>query len=258
MDEFTGENADIQAFKDKKNISLDLNTEFVPNNPYNTTVNTTGFGQSHILKGESEKSGFFETAVAEAEELNIYYKTFHAGYNRFIAQPSPLDDIHSPDWSPKSDPSKFVDIKPEFLNYAYQAQGPKDLEYRLQRIRAEQNHSEILANGGFTAKVLGGLVGIATDPMSYIPIIGLAKYAKFSPTILKSVQQTLPGVATYSVVQSAAEQTDKINGNLQDFFTHAAINTVFATAIFGGLAATGLSIEKMNLWNLRNLGKEYL
>ncbi len=258
MDEFTGENADIQAFKEKKNISLDLTTEFVPNNPYTTTVNANGLGQSSVLEGETEKSGFFETAKAEAEEFNIYYKTFHAGYNRFINQPSPLDNTHSADWSPKSDPSKFVDVKPEFLNYAYQAQGPKDLEYRLQRIREEQHHSEILANGGFAAKVLGGLVGIATDPMSYIPIIGLAKYAKFAPTILKSIQKTLPGAATYSVVQAAAEQTDKISGNLQDFFTHAAINTVFTTAIFGGIGAIGLSMDKMNLWNLRKLGKEYL
>lgn len=262
MDEFTGENADINEVKlrraeNNKSVPVDLNFEFTPNNPYTLTVPTENIGESSVLEGNKEKSGFFSTAAAESAEFNVTYEGIHAGYNKFL-QPSPLEDIPSPDWNPKSDASKFVNIQPQYLNYAFEATGPKDLDYRLERIRAEQAHDETLANGSFAAKVLGGLAGIVTDPVSYIPIIGEAKYAKFAPTIFKRAARSLPGVASYSVLQSAADQANKINGNLTDLFTNAAVNTVFGTAIFGGLGAVGLGIEKMNLWNLRKYAKEYM
>ena len=92
--------------------------------------------------------------------------------------------------------------------------------------------------------------------MSYIPIANAVKYTKMSATILKTMQKSLPGVASVGIYQSGAKQLDKVNGNLHDFVIDSFINTVFGSAIFGGLRGLSLAADKMELWNLRNLAKE--
>lgn len=285
-EEFTGENADLNAVKAKRNaksIPVDMDFEFVPNNPYSLTVQSEGLGASHVLEGEEHRSGFFETAVEEFKAFNATYTGLHAAKSQLenpalnkiqlnfnetvkktfpefaLKDTSPYEDIAPAGWNPKKDPSKLVNISSQYLPYLMEATGPKDLDYRLERVREEQHHDEVLANGSTAAKILGGFAGAVSDPMTYIPIAALAKYGKVGANFFKNTARAFPGVSTYAVLQSASEQADKVNGNLQDFFQNAMINSVFGSALFGVGGVVGLSIEKMNMWDLgRKFAKAHL
>lgn len=280
-EEFTGENADLNEVKNRrrerlKPAAVDMDFEFVPNNPYSLTVQSEGLGQSHVLEGEKNQPDFFETATEEFKEFSDTYTALHQAEGQ-LSKPnvggqthfnemansvlpsslqskseSPYEDFAPAGWNPKKDPSKLVNIASQYLAYAMEATGPKDLDYRLERIREEQNHDEVLANGSMSAKLLGGLAGFISDIplMSLIPMSAISKYGKVSNAFFKNAIDAFPGVATYSVIQSATRQADKINGNLEDFFQNTLINSVFGTALFGVLGAAGLSIEKMNMWDL--------
>lgn len=238
-------------------MPLDMDFEFTPNNPYTIEGSASSLGESKNIKGISDKPRFLATAGAEAAEFNITYQAAHAGYNE-LTKVDTADDIHSSDWTPTKDPSMFYNVRPEFINYMMDATGPQDQSYRLHRVMAEQEHSDNLANGSTFAKIIGGIAGIATDPMSYIPIVGWAKYARFAPTIFKTAAKVFPGIATYAVAQSAATQANKINGNMSEFLTDSFINTVTGTVLFSGFGAVGLAFDKLELWNLRGLSKSYV
>lgn len=236
---------------------LDMEVPFVPQNPFTLTTNATSLGQSADHDGLKEEAGFFQTAKAEAANFNATAQGIHAGYEK-LQQVNPQDDLVPAGWTSKTDMSKFINIQPQNMKYIFDATGPKDQDYRLQRVMKEQKDDETLANGSFLAKLVGGAVGIATDPMSYIPILGEVKYAKFAPTITKSIARSVPGVATYSVLSSAAEQANKTSGNMQDFVKDAFVRTVFGTVLFGGMGAAKLSADKMALWGMRNAAKGYI
>lgn len=236
----------------KNSLPIDMEIPALPANPYTLNGNQMDYKSSLDIQGIKQPSSFYDTAKAEAYDWNSTAQGIHAEYDKFD-DVNPSSDPHPPGWTPKTDKEKFVNIKPEYLPYLFGATGPKEQDFRLQRIYSEQAHDETLENGSFTAKLVGGILGAVTDPISYIPIVGVAKYAKFAPSILKSAQRALPGVAAYSVLSSAAKQTDRINGNLSDFAKDAFINTVFGTALFGVGGALGLSADKLQLWNLRKM-----
>lgn len=259
--------------KNSSHIPLDMNFEFVPQNPYTVSNHDEGLGKSTVLEGNIDKPGFFETAAAESRAFNFSYQGI-SGADRFlrdssaepdehtligkIAKSNRLLDIPPPGWNPKSSPEMFLNIAPEYNAYLMQATGPKDLMRRADKVRQEQRDREVLANGAISARILGGLFGVVTDPTNYIPIIGWAKYGKFSPTILKSATNAFPGMAVTSVLQNAANQADQVNGNLPDFLTNSLVETVMGTTLFAGLGAAGLSADKMGLWGIRKYAVEHL
>jgi len=242
--------------KPNSSIPLDINLEEITKNPYTVTI-PGGFQSDPQLKGTIDKPGFFETAGAEFAEWDNTYQALHARYNEF-EKVNPLDDIAPSGWTPKTDVNKFINIPVKDLNYLYSATGPKDQDYRIKRIYQEQAHDETLANGSFFAKLLGGVAGAIVDPINLIPIAGWAKYAKFAPTAIRAMMRAAPGATAYGILSSAAEQSNKINGNLQDFVTNAFVSSVFGTAIFGLGGVVGLSADKMQLWNLNKFAKETL
>lgn len=238
----------------KAQAPLNMSVEFIPQNPYEISI-PGNLGSPKEIKSVQEKPGFFKVAGAEAYNLNITAEALHASFD---VAPNPLDDIPPQDWTPKTDTNKFINIEPQNLNYVFGATGPKDQDYRIQRVMAEQAHDETLANGSWFAKLVGGVAGIATDPMSYVPILGWAKYAKFAPTFLKSAARAFPGMAAYGVTSSAVEQMDKVNGNMTDFITDSFTRTVFGSVLFGGLGAAGLTLEHMKLWNAQKLANSVI
>jgi hypothetical protein len=238
-------------------IPFQQDVEFIPKNPYTLNGDDISYTSGPAGDGLEQKSGFLETAKAESFDWNATLQAADAGLSA-IEQPNAAEDIPPADWNPKTDVDKFVNIRPEYLNYLFEATGPKDQSYRLERVLAEQNHDDTLANGSFVAKLLGGAVGLVTDPMSYIPIVGWAKYAKVGAGFIKNSIRALPGVASYSVLSSAAKEADRVNGNMQDFLTDSFVNTVFGTALFGTAGVIGLSAEKMNVWNLRSQAKNFI
>lgn len=242
---------------DDSNIPIDMEFEYVPGNPYAIQGEIEGGGESQFLPGNESEKSFWKGYKAELYEFNTTAQLAHGSYDRFIDRPNPLDDSVPPDWDAHN-PDILVNVRPQYIPYMTEATGPKDQQYRLQRVMFEQNHEDNLANGTWMGRILGGLTGIVTDPISYVPIAGWAKYAKFAPTVLKSAARAFPGIAAMGVLQSVARQTDKVNGNLQDFFVDSMVNTVFGSVLFGGLGAGSLVIEKMNLWNLRGIARNYI
>lgn len=244
----------VKDIKKKSNpISLPLETEFIPQNPYTMNGGEISYQSNQNIHGIKETSPFLETAKAEAYDWNYTAQGAHGLYEK--VQQDILDDTPPTGWNSKTDISKFVNIRPQYFQYLFDAKGPRDQDYRLQRVLSEQQHDDTLANGSWQAKVIGGLVGIATDPMSYIPVVGWAKYAKFAPTVFKSAARALPGITTQAVLSSAAEQTDKINGNMTDFFTDSFVRSAFGTVLFGGLGAASLGTDKLALWGLKDFAK---
>ena len=237
-------------------IPFDLSIQFSPNNPVQFDATSPGYGQSTTEKGiQQPKPSFLDTAVAQGYDFNATAELIHYKYDKF-QQPNPYDDIPTEGWNPQTQPEMFYDLQPQYQPYLMAARGPKDLAYRRERALAEQDHEEKLANGSTFARIIGAVGGVLTDPISYIPIANAVKYTKMSPTILKTMQKSLPGVASVGIYQSGAKQLDKVNGNLHDFVIDSFINTVFGSAIFGGLRGLSLAADKMELWNLRNLAKE--
>jgi hypothetical protein len=240
-----------------KDIPFEQEVEFIPKNPFTLNGNDVSYTSGPSGDGLKEKSGFFKTAAAEAYNFNTTAQALHAGYEKF-EQPSSVDDIPPADWTPKSDESKFVNVAQQYKGYLLDATGPKDQQYRLEKVYAEQQHDETLANGSLMAKIMGGVAGIITDPMSYIPIVGWAKYAKVGAGFLKNAVRAAPGIATYSLMASASKEADRVNGNMTDFLTDAFVNTVFGTALFGVGGVVALSTDKMALWNLRSQAKDFI
>lgn len=238
-------------------IPFDLNIDFTPGNPVQIdSTSSPGYGVSTSEGGsQASKPGFWKTAGAEAYEFNATAELLHAGYEAF-ERPSPYDDTAPTGWNPQTQPEMFYDIQPQYLSYLMGARGPKDLQYRHERVMSEQEHDETLANGSMFARVIGGVAGAILDPINLIPIAGEVKYAKFAPTIMRSIARSFPGVAAYSVIQSGAKELDKVNGNLHDFVVDTFINMAFGSALFGGLKGGALLLDKMELWNLRGLAKD--
>ncbi len=241
-----------------KNSSMPMNMDyqFVPKNPYTLNGNDVDNSSDPNIKGIQESPGYFQTATAEAYNFNVTAQASHALYEK-NNQVDPLDDPKPADWTPKTDVSKFVNIRPENMQYIMDATGPKDQDYRLQRVMSEQQHDDALADGSFVAKLVGGVVGIFTDPVSYIPIAGWAKYGKIGAGFLKNAARAAPGSLAYASLSAGAEQADKINGNLADFVTDTFTRTVFGSALFGFGGLLSTSAEHMNLWNARNLAKDH-
>lgn len=243
--------------KDIKKSPLEVDMEYVPQNPY--TLGLDGkfnYHSDYLDDGIKQKSSFIATAKAEAYNFNFTAQGIHGAYD--LARSNPIEDLPDADWNSKKDTQMFLNVEPKNLPYMFAATGPKDQAYRLERVLAEQKHDETLANGSFLAKLLGGAIGMVTDPMSYIPIVGWAKYAKLGSTFGKSLVEALPGATRYGVYSSAAEQMDKVNGNLQDFLKDSFVRTTFAGVLFGGIGVGAVGIERMGLWGLRDIAKGHI
>src|ERR1700752_1406732 len=117
--------------------NVDMNFNFNPQMPYNVDGRDVPTNDSLGNAAPPEQPGFFRSALTEAESLSPTYQGLHALYN-FAAEPDPIQDPHSPDWNPKSNLENFVNVRDENLPYLLAATGPKDQEFRYQRILSDQ------------------------------------------------------------------------------------------------------------------------
>lgn len=256
---------DIHIPRGNSKIPFDMNFSFNPNTPV-TLSSPEGYGKSTDEAGlEQSKPGFFKTAGAEAFEFSSLAKLIHAPAasdsllaKEFPSQVEPLNEVVPDGWSPNTQPEMFYDINPQYMPYLMDSKGPKDLQYRRERVMSEQEHDETLANGSMFARIIGGFAGAVTDPTSYIPIAGWVKYAKFAPTILKSAARAVPGMTAAGVIQSGANELDRVNGNLHDFVVNSAIDSVFASSIFGGIGGVALALDKMEMLSLKDLASSWV
>lgn len=232
-------------------LAFDVDIPFTPENSYAINTSADSLVDTNHFPGIKESSSFTGTVAAEYRNLNTPYHVLHASYNKLM-QENPLYDIPPPNWTPKSDVEKFVNVSEEYYPYLFDATGPKDQDYRLQRIFQEQKDKETLENGSTLAKLIGGAAAVFSDPTNLIPIVGWAKYSKLSPSIIKTAARSFPGILAQSTLHSAAEQMDRINGNLPDFLIDSFTSSVFSAALFGAAGGVAHVVEKMNLWKAKN------
>lgn len=237
-----------------KEIPLDLNENSTLQNPYQVTL-PGGFYSHESLEGFKEKPSFLTGAAAQYSNVNSTLQGFNALSENLEERSDPLFDLKPDGWNPKSDLDKYPNIRPQYIPAMMEAKSPRQQQYLARKIYEEQKHDDDIANGSWLSWLVGGALGIATDPMSYIPIVGWVKYGKLSSSFVKSAARSIPGGATYGVMSSAAEQLDKVNGNLHDFMIDSFTRTAFSTVLFGGIGAAASLTEKMELWNLRNFAK---
>jgi len=239
-----------------KNFPLDVSVNYTPHNPYDVVL-PGGFFSSESLKGVQEKPSFFESAKAQAYKMNATLQ----GANALDSMAEQTDPTfyETPDgWTSKTDVDKFVNVRSQYLKALFDAKSPKHQDQILQKIYEEQQRDDDIANGSWLAWLVGGAAGIATDPMTYIPIAGWVKYGKISSSLVMSAAKAIPGATTYGVLSSAAEQMDKVNGNMHDFVVDSFVKTAFAAALFGGIGAAASLSEKMALWDLKGLAKAHI
>lgn len=245
---------DIHFANDNSNIPVSMDYQFTPNNPYTVQGTGASLGESRPSFSEKEMPSFYDTATAEAKRLNFSYQAAEAGLNKSM-QADQNDDVKPAGWNPKDDPSSYYNVKPEYYKYIFDATGPKDLSNRIQRVMQEQADSEALQNGSTFAKIVGGIGGIITDPTNLIPIVGWAKYAKLSTTFLSGAVKSAPGVLGTSLLQNAANQADKTNGNITDMLTNTFVESAFGIPIFGLLGVGAVTLDKLELNSLKSYAK---
>lgn len=233
--------------------NLDISIDYNLNNPYQVTL-PGGFYSSQSLKGLEEKPSFLDTVKAQTYRMNATLRGIH-GLGSYIDETDPLFDVKPDGWTSKTDISKYENVRPEFRGAMLNARSPKHQDYLYQKILEEQKLDDDAANGSWLSWLIGGGLGIVSDPMTYIPIVGWSKYANVSSSFLMSAARSLPGGASYAVLSSVAEQMDKVNGNVHDFLVDSFVKTVFSTVLFGALGAGASLTEKMALWELKDLAK---
>ena len=240
----------------QKNMPLDVAVDYQPHNPYVITY-PNGTFSSTSLEGIQPGPSFFESAKAQAYKMNATAQGLNA-VDTLIDQQDPTFYDKPDGWTSKSNVEKYVNVRSQYVKALLDAQSPKHQDQIYQKILEEQKADDDVANGSWLAWLIGGAAGIATDPMTYIPIAGWVKYGKISSSLLMSGARALPGATAYGVLSSAAEQMDKVNGNLHDFVVDSFVKTAFAAALFGGIGAAATITEKMALWDLKGFAKAHI
>lgn len=243
--------------------------EFTPQNPFTVDIPSEGKQSDVAYPGfpvDSDKSGFFESAKAEFQELSTNYHlsdvlnaplTQPANAEAQFLYPQVNDKFYHPapdGWSPKQEIDKLSNIDPKFIPMLLDTKNPDDFNFQLSKINDQAHRDAVLQNGSTMGKILGGLVGISPigSIEDFIPLTAIATKAKVASGFISNVTKNIPGLLGASAVREGAYEMDKIDGNVSNFLKDTFIDTAFATTFFGGL---GASKSLLNLSELNRLKK---
>lgn len=236
-----------------KNFTTDVSVDFEPNNPYITPL-PNGFYSNPHLEGIKEEPSFYQSAKAQAYKTNATLQGI-SGIGKLIDKYDPYFDIKPDGWTPTTDNYKFINIRDKYQGQLLEARSPRHQDSILQQIYQSQKQDDDIANGSWLSWAIGGGAGLISDPMSYIPISAFVKYSKISSAFVMSAVKTAPAGVAYNVLSSAAEELDKNNGNLHDFLIDSFTKSVFSTILFGSLGVGASFVERMGLWQAKNIAK---
>ncbi len=113
---------------------------------------------------------------------------------------------------------------------------------------------ERFSNGSITATLLGGFVGIATDPTTFlIPMASGLKYSGIAQNIFMNMGRSTGGIAMDAISRNMLIQADKAGGNLQDMATDSLRDFVYGSALVGAGAALGGGLRDAKIWEMRRV-----
>lgn len=204
------------------------------------------------IQEKPEQAGIFETA--KQEFLNVSStESIKEFRERYVARNTMQDSGMDPNWNPTSDPSVFTGIDEKYIPALMGAKNKQDQQIILSKVLDYQKRDKLIENGSTLGWLLGGFGALTPvgSPESLIPIAGQVKYAKYAPTILRSMARALPGVAAGSVAHEAAINATKIDGNLESFVVNSFADIVFGEVFVGAGAAVSRAIDTGAMWEMR-------
>ena len=249
------------------NMDLPVDISAINQNPFTIPVVTPDdkkpyAEQKHVSLGldtPESSPGFFRTAAEEFKEQSTNYKVLQSTYGRI--EQSALDfKPTDPNWTPTLNTDEYVGLPDGYKSYLAQSKNPQDFQYRKNWIQEQMKHDEVLENGGWLAKAVGGLA--AWTPFgsleNAIPMAAFVKYGKASTGAVKAVMSQFPSITAASAIRNAADQTSKIDGNLHNFLTNTFFDSVAFTALSGAGGAIQPWLDKAELGRITGFAKAYM
>lgn len=255
---------------------IDSSFEFVPQNPFTVNIPNDLHGETIGNPGfpvEPEKAGFFESAKEEFKELSTNYHILHYAESHVPEKPSimvqsfypgianhPLYKQTQDGWNPKVEVEKLTNIDPKFVPRLLAARNPNDFQYILDDIYSMKRHDEVMENGSFMGKIVGG--AIALTPIgsleNWIPLAALATKAKVASGAINSIVKNLPFITGGAAIRAGSQQMDKVDGNLPDFLKDSFVDAAFGTLFFGVIGGSSSLINLSEFNGLKENAKKYL
>ena len=207
--------------------------------------------QAAMLPKTPEKPGFFETIGHNLNEMNTGLLAGEFAYNEYFKK-NPLDDVIPEAGFTAMTPESVEGFDRKYWPFLTGAQSPNDLAARQTQARQQMHEDEKFANGSLFPTLLGGALGVLTDPTTYlIPMASMSKYAKLSQNVIKNMTKIAPGMAIDSMARNTMIQANRVGGNVQDTATDSLRDFVFGTALIGAGSAIGSAKRAGTLWNTR-------
>jgi hypothetical protein len=208
--------------------------------------------QSNVqLKNVAEQPGWLQTfghALKETNEL-VNAGNFFANTRDEVTH---WNDEVPDNWSAMEFES-VNGFPHKYWPFLTSAVSPNDLIARQERVREQMHDDEFYSRGSFTAALLGGVAGAITSPSTYIfPTLGGIRYAGFSQNIIKNTVKAAPALSASIVANEGMREAARAGGNLEDLVLNSTRDLIFASALVGGGAVIGHSLNGGQLWNLRN------
>jgi len=222
-------------------------------NPLGQTI-LTGPGSvplTSTLPNPVPKPGYFETIAHYAGKMNNLALAGQLAYDAFTST-SAVDEVPE-GWTAKNVES-VEGFPREYWEYLIDAKSPNDLIARQERVRRQMVDDEKFASGSLTASLLGGFVGVVSDPLTYLlPMASSAKYATIGQNVLMNMGRASSGIALESVSRNMLTQADRAGGNIQDMATDSLRDIIFGVALVGAGAAIGGGLRQAKLWESRKV-----
>ena len=207
--------------------------------------------QSAFLPKTKDKPGLFETVGHNLKQMNTGILAGEYAYNEFFRK-NPLNDVVPEEGYTAMKPESVEGFDNKYWPFLTSAKSPNDLAARQTHVRQQMAEDEKFSNGSLFPTLLGGLLGVLTDPTTYlIPMASAGKYAKLSQNVIKNMTKIAPGMAIDSMARNTMVQANRAGGNIQDMATDSLRDFVFGTALIGSGSALGSAKRAGTLWNTR-------
>lgn len=198
-------------------------------------------GHEQIGAWESLKQGF--NAVND----------FSLMYNSQTNNDNPLYDVVPPGWKAADDEEVFNGIDDIYKGYLLAATSPKDLKRRQYQVIGWMNDTKRYEDGSMLYHAIGMLGGGAVSPTTWIPLGAEVRAAHLGKRLAQDIPNIVPGIAVGSALHEYVEETNKINGSIEEYITNTFRDTIFGVAFMGGAMGLSHAYNGGKLYNAKRI-----
>ena len=198
-------------------------------------------GHETVGTWESIKQGF--NAVNE----------FSLWANNQTSEDNPLYDTVPPNWKSTDDTDAYNGIDDIWKGYLTDATSPKDLKRRQYKALEWQQNAKRYEDGSMIGHIIGIGAGGITTPSSWLPIGLQLKSARLGEKLIENLPRIFPSLGLGAALHEGVVETNRINGNLEDFVTNTFRDTIFSVAFMGGAIGLNHVYNGGKLWDVRKI-----